>query len=524
MRQTSCHLTWICAEGLLGLYLLAASGPCMAAGAHAKEKPLEVPGCAQQSPQQCVTAALEAMGGRERLQQVASIRLQTVGHSLLMEQSYRQAPFITAYERGHITMDLANQRLLTEIKLTWPESDPNQSDSDTTLVAGPEGGVYHTKFGDSPCSLGDLDASREALALGPARVLLTAAGASDLHFEAPEILRSTSHAVVAFSWRHIPVRVLLNPFNHLPDAVETTQAFHDFWYFWGDVRQTIYFDNWKLVEGITYPTNLVEERNGTVWRSTQALIVEINVQLDEKAFEMNAGAVKQSAASPGWNRPFGIKQATTLAPGIDLFAGSWNATIVKEPDGIVILEAPISGLYTQGVIREARKRHPGKPINAVLSTSDSWPHTGGVRQAVAQGLPVYILDLNRPLLDRMMSAPHTMEPDALQKSKEPKEPHWKIVAKKQELGAGVNRMELYPVRGASTERQYMVYFPEHHLLYASDTLALNDDGTLYDPELMYEVAQAVKRENLIVDTVFAMHQGPIPWAQVIALIEKSLHS
>ena len=58
-------------------------------------------------------------------------------------------------------------------------------------------------------------------------------------------------------------------------------------------------------------------------------------------------------------------------------------------------------------------------------------------------------------------------------------------------------------------------FPRAHLLYASDTLALNDDGSLYDPELMSEVAQAVKRENLIVDTVFAMHQGPMPWNQVI---------
>jgi hypothetical protein len=505
-------------------YRLAAAGLCLSAATQAGEKSIGAPGCAHESPQQCITAALEAMGGRERLQQVASMRMQTVGHTLLMEQSYRQAPFITAYERGHITMDLANQRLLTEEKLTWPESDPNQSDSDTTMAVGPDGGVYHTKFGDSPCSLSDLDAAREALALGPSRVLLTAAGASDLHFEAPQILRSTSHAVVAFTWRHIPVRVLLNPFNHLPDAVETTQVFHDFWYFWGDVRQRIYFDNWKLVGGVTFPTNWIEERNGVVWRSLQALDVEFNVAIDEKSFEMTAGAVKQSAASPGWNRPFNVKQATALAPGIDLFAGSWNATIVKEPDGIVILEAPISASYSQGVLKEARKRHPGVPINAVLSTSDSWPHTGGVRQAVALGLPVYILDLNRPLLDKMMSAPHTLEPDALQKSNNPSPPHWKIVANKQEIGSGANRIELYPLRGASTERQYMVYFPEHHLLYASDTLALNDDGSLYDPELMYEVAQAVKRENLIVDTVFAMHQGPMPWEQVIALIEKSMHS
>jgi hypothetical protein len=61
------------------------------------------------------------------------------------------------------------------------------------------------------------------------------------------------------------------------------------------------------------------------------------------------------------------------------------------------------------------------------------------------------------------------------------------------------------------------------LLYASDTLALNDDGTLYDPELMHEVVQAVKRANLKVDTVFAMHPGPLPRGQVVALIEMSQH-
>src|ERR1700685_2574180 len=105
-------------------FLCAGAGGGVAASAHAngKSKSIAVPGCAQESPQQCVAAALEAMGGRERLQQVLSVRLQTVGHTLLMEQSYRQAPFITSYERDHVTMDLANQRLLKDAKLTWPES------------------------------------------------------------------------------------------------------------------------------------------------------------------------------------------------------------------------------------------------------------------------------------------------------------------------------------------------------------------------------------------------------------------
>jgi hypothetical protein len=68
----------------------------------------------------------------------------------------------------------------------------------------------------------------------------------------------------------------------------------------------------------------------------------------------------------------------------------------------------------------------------------------------------------------------------------------------------------------------MVYFPAHQLLYASDTLAVNDDGSLYDPELMREVMEAVRREGLQVKTVFAMHQAPMPWSDVVALVQKAL--
>jgi hypothetical protein len=505
------------------LYVFVASS-CVVV--HAKEvgQLTAAPGCAQLSAQQCVGLAMGAMGGRDKLEKLNSVRLQTVSHTLLTEQSYRQAPFITSYERDVTTLDLAGNRMLTEAKLTWPENDNHQPDQEATLIVGPDGGVYHAKNGDSPCGLSDIDGARERLALGPARALLTAAAASDLHYAAPETVRESSHAVLAFTWQHVPVRVLLNPFNHLPDAVETTQEFHDFWYFWGDVAQRIYFDNYKLVQGISFPTNVIEERNGILWSSEQALNVEFNVPIDDKAFAMDAKAAQQSAAQPGWNRPFRGKTETALAPGIELFPGSWNSTLVKEPDGIVILEAPISALYTQGVIEEARKRYPGLPITAVLSTSDSWPHTGGVRQAVAEGVPVFILDLNRPLLDRMVSAPHALDPDALQSASNHVRPLWKIVASREEVGSGANRMELYPLRGASTERQYMVYFPEHHLLYASDTLALNEDGSLYDPELMSEVAHAVKRENLTVDKVYAMHQGPVDWSRVIELIEKSQHA
>jgi hypothetical protein len=479
---------------------------------------VETPGCTGLPAKDCLALALNAMGGQEKIEGIHNVQLDTASHTALTEQSYRQDPFITSYERSKTTIDLTGQRVRTDDHLIWPESDPHQAEMDVTLIATPSGGVYHSAQGDSPCSLADIDEG-ETLALGPSRLLLTALRTSDLHYEMPETLRSTSHTVVAFTWTKIPVRILLNSLNHLPDAVETTQQFHDFWHYWGDVKQRVYWDNWKYTQGIVYPSNLITERNGTIWNSAQVLDIAFNVALDEKNFAMDAKAAQQSAQQKGWERPFHGGKSTQLAEGIDLYASSWNTTIIHQTDGIVILETPISGTFTEGLFEEEKRKYPETKIKAVLTTSDSWPHVGGIRFDVAQGDPIYILDLNQPLLDRMIAAPHSLHPDALQPS--PQKPNWKLVSGKTEIGAGPNRMELYPLRGASTERQYMVYFPQHRLLYASDTLVINPDKTLYDPELMHEVRQAVEREHLSVDTVYAMHQGPTPWSDVISLLNKT---
>jgi hypothetical protein len=483
--------------------------------------------CEKAGTRACLALALDALGGSARLQGVKSMSFESVGHTLLVEQSYRQDPFISSYQRSNVQFDVAGSRIRVESQLTWPESDPGQSEVRATMVADATGCVMKQaakdaaeRAPDSPCSLGQIDWVRDVFSLNPLQLLTTAQQASDLHFESAQMLRSTSHAVLAFAWNGTPVRILINRFNNLPDAIETVGQFHDFWYPWGDVQRRIYLDNWVTVHGIRYPSNQIEVRNGILWKSTQVLNLKFNQPLDSADFQMDTAVATRGAQSKGWERTFDPKAGVDLAPGINFFAGAWNATLVKQDDGVVILEAPISGTYGAGVLAEAKKRYPDLPVKAVLSTSDSWPHVSGVRQAVASKLPVYILDLNQPLLDRMVAAKHSLNPDLLATT--PQRPQWKIVSQKTVVGTGANRMELYPLRGASTERQYMVYFPQHRLLYASDTLALNDDGSLYDPELMREVMEAVQRENLEVDTVFAMHQGPTPWKTVADLVGKAL--
>ena len=470
------------------------------------------PGCEGLSPAACLAQGLTAMGGRERLEAIHSIRLDVISHTQLMEQSYRQAPFITSYERDKTTLDFSGQRLRTEAHGIWPESDLNESESDTTLIATPAGGVYHDAQGDSPCSRADLDGTREQLGLGPTRALLSALAAPDLRYASSEVLRATEHTVLAFSWNGVPVRLLLNRYNHLPDAIERRVRLNDFWYYWGEVAQRTYWDNWRYIQGVSYPSNQIIERNGALWSSTQALDVRFNPKLAEPDFAMEAKAVEQSAQAKGWERPFSAAKNTALAAGIDLYRGSWNTTLVHQSNGVVILETPISANFTRGIFAEAARRYPGEKVTAVLMTSDSWPHVGGLSFDVSARVPLYVLDLNVPLLKRLLAA----VPESAGARVD-----WRVIASKQTIGSGANRMELYPLRGASTERQYMVYFPEHALLYASDTLVLNSNHTLYDPELMHEVRQVVEREHLRVETVYAMHEGPTPWKDVIALLDGS---
>ena len=375
----------------------------------------DLPACAP-SPKACVALALDAMGGRERLEGVKTISLEGIQHTQLVEQSYRQEPFITAYARTKEKLDFGAQRALIQTHLTWPESDPGQAESDTTLVVGPEGGVSTAPR--SPIvrdRAAGVDEARYALAaLGPMRLLLTALSAPDLHFESPQRLRGSVHPVLGFSWQGRPMRVMINPFKHLPDALERVAVFRDHWYQWGDVRQRIYWDNWQTFHGIRYPTNEVEERNGIAWESRQVLGIELNPSIDAADFKMDAQVAAKVSQSKGWESPFKAKDGVTLAPGVTLFPGAWNATVVKQDDGIVLLESPLSGTYFGGVIDKAKADSPGQPVKAVLSTSDSWPHVGGVRQAVALGLPLYEpLDLNQPLLERLVASPRHIHPDLL---------------------------------------------------------------------------------------------------------------
>jgi hypothetical protein len=317
--------------------------------------------------------------------------------------------------------------------------------------------------------------------------MLTALAAGDLHRLPDTVLQSVPHQRVEFTWNKSPVRIFVNAETHLPTAVEWVGAhpFGGFWSVWGDVTTRVYYSLWWLQNGIHYPLQVDVVRNGLPDQTITIGKIEFNVALAPDAFdipEATRTAFAARATQTADDRPLGNpnRPASEVVPGIVFIPGAWNTTLVKQDDGIVVMEAPISSGYSVKVMEEIHKRFPGARIKAAITTSDSWPHIGGVREYVAAGVPVYVLDRTVPLIERFLRAPHTSYPDSLAKS--PRKADLRAVSKKMVIGSGANRMELYPIRGETSERQMMVYFPEHKLLYGSDPFQQMEDGSYFYPQ------------------------------------------
>jgi hypothetical protein len=474
-----------------------------------------------------VHAALDAQGGEQNLRALISVQWEASGYRNELEQSERpEGPYIVQMNEISEIHDVkAHRYRYQQTSSLYPVArfttavvvaDHIAMRAVSSLsTAGPP------KQAAQPGTLQQVEAAEERMALSPERLLLTALESPDLHSLPNIILQDVPQNVLSFTLDGAPVSLYLNAYTHLPTAVDYSGplAHGNFWNYLGDVTMRTYFSFWWLAKnGIHMPLQWNVEENGLQDNMFVIRKLQIDAPLKEADLTIPGDIRTKYQPDPASTdlekRALGIpgQPAQELEPGIVFIPGVWNATFIKQEDGIVILEAPISSGYSEKVIMEAKKRFPGLPIKGVITTSDAWPHLAGIREYVAQGIPIYALDLNRSILERVIASKRTTKPDGLERK--PRKAIFHIVSEKTVLGSGKNRMELYPLRGETSERQMMVYLPEYRLLYGSDPFQQSSDGMYFYPQTVSEVVDAVTREHLNVDKFFMMHIGLTPWADL----------
>lgn len=491
--------------------LTAVAGVCMAMVASASASPTEV-----------IARAVAAMGGEARLTSLRSLTLDSVGHGWALEQSERpEGPWLSTYRQQTEVRDLEHQRRwLQGQRRNW--SYPTWSPASVVVVAG---GVSARTNGQrwAPGAPFDVRDMEETFALAPERMLLTARSASDLRVMPDDVQQRVSQEVLAFTRNGQRLRLLLNRWTHLPTMLEIVRD--DTFGIWGDVVERRWYSFWTLEKGgLMYPRQTSVEWNGFTYADDTVQALTVDEPIDEAKFAIPADVQAAYKAAPA--RPqlglAGVQlddtKAVALADWLVQLPGGFNVALVRQPDGIVVIEATTSTAYSAAVIAAAEKRFPGAKIKAVVTTSDAWPHVGGIREYVARGIPIYPLDLNVSILTRIATAPHTFTPDTL--SRQPKTPLFKPVSERTVIGTGDSRVELLPVRGETGERMMIAWLPGAHILYSSDLIQHDRTGKGYFmPEMLAEVASTVEREHLTgVERVFGMHLTITPWAEVTQAI------
>jgi flavorubredoxin len=137
---------------------------------------------------------------------------------------------------------------------------------------------------------------------------------------------------------------------------------------------------------------------------------------------------------------------------------------------------------------------------------------------VAEGIPIYALDLNVAILRRLTAAPHHSLPDDLARS--PRAPIFIPVTARTTIGTGATRVEILPYRTATAERQMMVYMPEARLLYTSDLFSGDGHGGWFTPQYLSEFISACKRYGIQPVTIFGMHYAATKYADVVEWLNK----
>jgi len=475
--------------------------------------------------------SMDALGSEEKLRAIHAIEIKGVGIINELEQSERpEGPWLPNFFQNDEIRDFAQFRMRTTtqtrtLNFTAWDNAAWSNPAINVTSGGVAARVAQGKF--SPTSSSSALDDEETLALDPLHIFMTAIDAPDLR-TAPDVrLHGLAQHVVAFTWKGAQVRIFVSSYSHMPTCIEITRA-RPTDYFqgsWGDSTMRTVFATWSLdPSGVRYPRQWSKEFNGQPFSTYTANEIKFNPSINEEDFAIPEDARKAAVAAAHDLDEIPVVSTTRppveIAPGIEYVQAGWSVTEIRQPDGIVILEAVVSSGYSAKIIEDAQKRFPGLPIKAVITTSDSWPHLGGIREYAARGILIYALDLNRPILTRMIAAPHTMHPDALAKT--PRAAKFTFVSRRTTLGSGENRIEIIPLRTVTGERQMIVYFPGAKLVYTSDLFQLARNGDLFLPQTAQEAVDIITSENLDVDRVFGMHYLPMPMKQLRDALAKFL--
>jgi glyoxylase-like metal-dependent hydrolase (beta-lactamase superfamily II) len=222
----------------------------------------------------------------------------------------------------------------------------------------------------------------------------------------------------------------------------------------GDTLIEANYSGYKDFGGVKFPASIVLKQGGYP-----------TLDLTVSDVKPNAPANIQPAQGGPPAAPAVSSQK--LADGVYLILPAYAALAVDFKDYIVVIEAPQSEERASAVIAEAKRDIPNKPIKYVVNTHNHFDHSSGLRTFVAEGATIVTYQANKAYYEKILTAPHTLNPDRESEAK--KKVSIETMTDKKVLTDGNRVIELYRLQGSNHNDGLIVaYLPKEKILVEAD--------------------------------------------------------
>jgi len=268
----------------------------------------------------------------------------------------------------------------------------------------------------------------------------------------------------------------------------------------GDTQVDTEFSKYKDFGSLRFPSEIVRLQGGHPVLALHIDEVKLNPSLDLTPPDN----IKNAQA------PTITVTADKLADGVFyLTGGTHHSVAIEQSDHIVLVEAPLNEARSQALIAKVGELFPGKPIKYLVNTHVHFDHSGGLRTFVDAGATIVTHKLNAPYYQKVWANPHTLNPDALVRSK--KAPHFETFGDKLVLGDASRKIEIHNIAESGHNDGFaLVYLPAEKILVEADayTPAAASAPLPASPNpYSVNLYNNLQRLKLDVDKIAALH-GP----------------
>jgi glyoxylase-like metal-dependent hydrolase (beta-lactamase superfamily II) len=287
----------------------------------------------------------------------------------------------------------------------------------------------------------------------------------------------------------------------------------------GDMLVEASYSVYKDFGGVQFPTMIIEKQAGFPVLIVSVSSVKPNAAVSIQPPQTPAGAVRAAQA-------VSVQSEKTAEGVFYLKGGTHHSVAIEFADYSVVIEGPQNEQRSLAVIAEVKRLIPQKPIRYLVNTHHHFDHSGGLRTYVDEGATIVTQETNKEFYEKAFSAPRTLNPDRLAKSRE--KAKIETVAEKKVLSDGTRTLELHLIKGSPhNDGMLLAFLPKDKILIEVDVytpLAANAAPAAVNPDTV-NLVDNIERLKLDFDRILPLHgPGAVTRADLYAAIRKPVPS